>query len=186
MSDTTPSPATHALSKSRGWLIFSGLLSIFVGFMAIGSPLLFSVVLAQFLGIFALLSGVISLFLVIFGKHQGHRVMEALLAVIRIAAGIVLLRCVASAIAVITLILAIFFVLEGVHAVVGAIQMRAHKGWVWTLISGIAGIVLGLMVWNRWPSDSAAVLGLLYGINAIFWGTSVLALGFGAPKATAS
>lgn len=178
------SETTHAatLSKSRGWLIFSGILSIFVGFFAIGSPLLFSVVIAQLIGIFALVSGIIALFLAIFGKHQGHRVLEAVLGVIRIAAGIVLLRCVASSLAVITLIIAIFFVIEGVHALVGAIQMRAHKGWVWTLISGLAAIILGLMVWVRWPSDSAAVIGLLYGINSIFWGSSVLALGFGTPK----
>ena len=45
------------------------LLSIFVGFLAMGSPVFFSVVIAQFLGIFALVSGVISLFVAIFGKH---------------------------------------------------------------------------------------------------------------------
>ena len=43
--------------------------------------------------------------------------------------------------------------------------MREHSGWVWTLINGIAALVLGIMVYNRWPSNSAWVLGLLYGIN---------------------
>jgi uncharacterized membrane protein HdeD (DUF308 family) len=186
MSESIAPAPVQALSRSRGWLIFSGVLSIFVGFIAIGSPLLFSVVIAQLLGIFAIVSGVVSLILAIFGKHQGHRVLEGVLAVIRIVAGIVLLSCVGSAIAVITLILAIFFVIEGVHSVIGAIQMRAHKGWVWTLISGLAAILLGAMVWARWPSDSNAVLGLLYGINSIFWGMSVLALGFGAPKQAAA
>jgi uncharacterized membrane protein HdeD (DUF308 family) len=45
----------------RGWLIAGGLLSVFVGFLAIGSPLFFSIVVAQFLGAFALVSGVIAL-----------------------------------------------------------------------------------------------------------------------------
>lgn len=181
MSDSVP-----ALSRSRGWLVFGGVLSVIVGFMAMGSPLLFSLVIAQFLGIFALVSGVIALFLVIFGKHQGHRVLEAVLALIRIAAGVVLLRCVASSVAIITLILAIFFVVEGVHSLVGAIQMRAHKGAGWTAVSGVASLVLGLMVWMRWPASSAVVLGLLFGINSIFWGLSVLALGFGAPADSSS
>ena len=56
--NTTASPA-NTLSHRRGWLIAGWLLSIFVGFLALGSPLFFSVVLAQFLGIFALVSGVI-------------------------------------------------------------------------------------------------------------------------------
>jgi uncharacterized membrane protein HdeD (DUF308 family) len=177
---------THALSQSRGWLIFSGLLSIFVGFVAMGSPLLFSVVIAQLLGIFALVSGVISLFLAIFTKHSTHRVLDGLLALIRIAAGIILLRCVASSIAVITLILAIFLIIEGISFIIGAFQMRQHGGWVWTLINGIAALVLGVMVYTRWPSDSTWILGLFYGINSIFWGVSLLSMGLAAPKVAKS
>jgi uncharacterized membrane protein HdeD (DUF308 family) len=59
MSENTSAAPASTLSHSRGWLIAGGLLSIFVGFLAMGSPpLFFSVVLAQFLGIFALVSGV--------------------------------------------------------------------------------------------------------------------------------
>jgi len=43
--------AAPDLSKSKGWLIAGGILSIFVGFSAIGSPLVFSLVIAQFLGV---------------------------------------------------------------------------------------------------------------------------------------
>lgn len=185
MSDNPSSAANH-LSQSRSWLIFSGLLSVLVGFMAMGSPYLFSAFIVQFLGAFALVSGCISLALAIFSKHVAHRVLDAVLSLIRIAAGIVLLRCVASSIAVITLILAIFFIIEGVAFIIGAIKLRAHAGWVWTLISGIAALFLGLMVYARWPSDSFGFLGLIFGINSLFWGISLLALGFGAPKASAA
>lgn len=189
MSATQPDSSRSAhtqLSQSRGWLIFSGLLSIFVGFVAMGSPFLFSVVIAQLLGIFALVSGVISLFLAIFTKHSTHRVLDGLLALIRIAAGIILLRCVASSIAVITLILAIFLIIEGISFIIGSFQMREHRGWVWTLINGIAALVLGAMVYSRWPSDSTWILGLFYGINSLFWGVSLLSMGLAAPKAAKS
>jgi uncharacterized membrane protein HdeD (DUF308 family) len=172
MSDS-PSPS-QALAQSRGWLFAGGVLSIIVGFLAMGAPALFSFVIAQFLGAFALVSGVISLFLAIFGKHVAHRVLDAVL------------MCVASSVAVITLILAIFLMVEGVSFIVGAIQMRAHVGWIWTLINGIAALVLGLMVSVRWPGDSIWVLGLFYGINSIFWGVSLLMLGLGANKPAAA
>ncbi len=177
--------ASHNLSQSRGWLIAGGLISIFVGFFAMGSPLLFSIVIAQLIGAFALVSGVISLFLALFGKHTAHRVLDGFLALIRIAAGITLLLCVASSIAVITLILAVFFIIEGISLIIGAFKMKAHKGWVWSLVSGVAALVLGLMVYARWPSDSASIIGLLYGINSLFWGMSLLMMGFAAPKAQA-
>ena len=108
--------------------------------------------------------------------------MKGLLAVVRIIAGIVLLRCIASSIAVITLILAVFLIVEGIFSIIGAFKMRQHYGWVWTLINGIAALVLGVMVYNRWPSNSSWVLGMLYGIHSIFWGVSLFSLGFGAQK----
>ena len=181
-NDTSLTSAATDLSKSRGWLIAGGILSIFVGFSAIGSPLVFSLVIAQLLGLFALVSGVISLALAIFGKHKGHRVLEAFSGLIRIAAGIVLLNCLTSSVLMITLIFAIFLIIEGVSMSVAAFAMRATPGWVWMLISGVASLVLGVMVYIRWPSDSAWVLGLLFGINLIFNGSSLLALGLAARK----
>lgn len=108
--------------------------------------------------------------------------LKGLLALIRIIAGIVLLRCIASSIAVIALILAVYLIVEGIFSIIGAFKMRQHYGWVWTLIKGIAAVVLGMMVYNRWPSNSAWVLGMLFGINSIFWGLSLLTLGSAAPK----
>lgn len=183
MTTSAVLPSNSAdLAKSRGWLIVGGLLSLFVGFAAIGSPFIFSLVIAQFLGIFALVSGVISLFLALFGKHKSHRVLETLSAVIRIAAGVVLLRCITSSVLVITLIFAVFLIVEGIFVTIAAFKLRSHSGWVWTLVSGVASIVLGVMVYSRWPSDSAWVLGLLFGINLIFSGASFLALGLSAGK----
>ena len=107
---------------SRGWLITGGILSIFVGFLAIGSPLFFSIVVAQFLGAFALISGVIALFVALFGKEVTHRLLEALFALIRIAAGVALFVCVASSIAVITLIFAVFLIVEGIFLIGRRVQ----------------------------------------------------------------
>jgi uncharacterized membrane protein HdeD (DUF308 family) len=179
---TTSESAAHTLSKSRGWLIVGGILSIVVGFFAMGSPILFSIVIAKFLGLFALISGVISLFMAIFGKHTTHRVLDALFAAIRIAAGVILLRCIASGITIITLILAIYLIIEGASSIFGAFKLRQHKGWIWTLINGIAGLVLGIMVYAQWPSNAPWVLGLFYGIYSLFYGTSCLMLGLASPK----
>jgi uncharacterized membrane protein HdeD (DUF308 family) len=179
-NESFSSSAANDLSKSRGWLIIGGILSIFVGFSAMGSPLLFSFVIARFLGLFALVSGIISLVLAILGKHKGHRVMEAFLGLIRIAAGIVLLNCLHSSVVIITLIFAIYLVAEGLSMAVTAFRMQGTPGWGWMLFSGLISIILGVMVYRRWPSDSAAVLGLFFGISLLFNGASLLALGLSA------
>ena len=179
-------PAENPLLKSRSWLITGGILSLFVGFLAMSFPLIFSVILVQVLAAFILASGIISLALALFGKHTSHRVLEALMAIIRIAAGGALLYCMASGVAVVTLVFACFLIAEGLFLVIGSFRLRAHAGWVWTLISGIAALVLGLMVSYRWPNDSTWVLGLFFGINLIFNGSSLLALGLAAKPSAQS
>jgi uncharacterized membrane protein HdeD (DUF308 family) len=176
---TSTSSNTPAIG--RGWLILGGILSLLVGFSAMGSPYLYSMVLARFLGIFALVSGVISLPLALFGKDTRHRVLEALLALVRIAAGVTLLTCLKSSVVVITFILSIFLIVEGVLLTGASLRMRNTPGWFWTMLSGIASLVLGVMVYNRWPSDSAAVLGLFLGIHLVMNGASLLALGLAGP-----
>jgi uncharacterized membrane protein HdeD (DUF308 family) len=153
-----------------------------VGFMAMGSPYVFSVLIAQWLGITALVIGGISLAMAIFGKHRGHRIAEGLSGVIRIIAGIILLRCIGSSVAIITLILAIYLAMEGLVAIFGALKLRGNAGWTWTLINGLASLILALMVFARWPNNSVSILGLLFGIHVLFNGVSLLMLGLSARK----
>lgn len=153
-----------------------------MGFIAMGSPYLFTFLIAKWLGIAALVIGVISLGTAIFGKHTGHRFAEGLSGVIRIIAGIILLRCIDSSVAIITLVLAWYLAAGGAVAIVGALKLRGNAGWVWTLINGLASLVLGFMVFSHWPNNSVAILGLFFGIHALFSGVSNLMLGLSARK----
>jgi uncharacterized membrane protein HdeD (DUF308 family) len=179
---SSPFPTANDLSKSRFRLILGGVLFIFVGISAIASPLLYSLVLSRFLAMLALVSGVLALGIAVFGKTTRHRVIEALSGIIRIAAGIVLLNCLATSVAVITLIFAIFLIVEGVFLSVAAFTIRSTPGWVWQLISGLGSLFLGVIVYNHWPSDSIAILGLYFGITLLLNGSSLLALGLSSRK----
>ncbi len=180
MADTSsPIPA---VPKSRGWLIAAGLLSIFVGFLAISFPIFFSIIITQLIGAFALVSGVIAFFAAIFGHHTTHRIGQALSGILRIAVGIALLAFALSGVATLTLLLAIVFVIEGVFSLAGAGSMKGQGGAGWLAFNGILALILGIMLILRWPSDAGWVIGLLYGINSLFSGTSLLMIGLALPK----
>ena len=182
----SPSLNSENLAQNRGWLILGGILTLFVGFSAMTFPMLYTILLARLLGWFALVSGVLALVLAIRGKQEGHRLMEGLLGIIRIGAGIAMLACVTSSVKVITLILAIFLFAEGISLCFSAFSMRLKPGWFWVLINGIASLALGLMVYAGWPSSGVRVLGLLLGINLLMHGFSLLALGLSARKPAAA
>jgi uncharacterized membrane protein HdeD (DUF308 family) len=59
-----------------------------------------------------------------------------------------------------------------------AFQMKGMPGWVWTLIGGIAAIVLGIMIMNKWPVSDLWVIGMFVAIELIFngWGIVMAAL----------
>lgn len=179
MADTTSSGG-----RSRGFLIIGGILSLIVGFLALSFPFFFSAIIVQLLGAFAFVSGLISLCVALFGRHTAHRFVAAVSALIRIAAGLALLLFVLPGVLAITLVLAVLFLLEGVFCIVGACSMKDQPGWGWLLLNGAIALGLGLMLWVRWPSDAAWVIGLFYGINSIFAGTSLLMMGIAGSKSS--
>jgi len=172
-------------SKSRGWLITGAILSLVVGLLALSSPLLFSFLIVRLLGAFALASGLISLFAAVFGKDVVPRGLNAIFALVRIGAGVALLSCVRSGLNLITLVFAVYLMVEGIFSIFGAFKIREHKGWTFMLLSGIATLVFGLMVYAHWPSGSAWILGFFFGINLLFHGFSQLMLGLSASKTVA-
>jgi uncharacterized membrane protein HdeD (DUF308 family) len=59
--------------------------------------------------------------------------------------------------------------------------MRGTPGWAWTLLNGIAALVLGILVYRGWPYSSFSILGFFFGINLVFKGAAQFALGI-APR----
>ena len=171
--------------KSRGWLITGAILSLLVGLLALSSPLFFSLLIVRFLGAFALASGLISLFLAVFGKDVVPRGLNAVFALVRIGAGLALLYCVPSGLTLITLVFAVYLMVEGIICIFGAFKIREQRGWVFMLVSGIATLALGVMVYAHWPTGSAWILGFFFGISLLFHGFSQLMLGLSDSKTVA-
>jgi uncharacterized membrane protein HdeD (DUF308 family) len=173
MSDTTES-----LAPSRGWLFAGGALSILAGLFAIAAPALFAYVITQFLGALLLVTGVVGLFQSIFGKNTAHRVWSFLSAVIRLAAGSALFFFTVAGMATLTLMLAAVFVAEGIVCIAASFRLRANPAWIWLFLNGIVAIILGGMIYAQWPSDSDWAIGILFGIQSLFNGATLLLLGF--------
>ena len=166
--------------RSRGSFLFGGVLSLLVGVFAIAAPQLFSVVLTQLIGALCLVSGAISIFQAVFGKTRHHCFFSSLSAIIRIAAGSALLFFPIAGVAALTLIVAAIFLTEGIVCIVTSVRMRSNPAWVWLLLNGIVALLLGGMIYEKWPLDSAGILGILYGIQSLFSGSAMLMMGFSA------
>jgi uncharacterized membrane protein HdeD (DUF308 family) len=175
--------ATEAVS--RRVLIPSILLSILLiifGFLAITLPTATSIGVALLIGWLVLFGGLVQCIHAFQSKGIGHIVWKLLVAVFYVAAGAYMIARPALGLASLTLALAIFFVAEGVVDVVAYFSTRKSGGSAWMLLDGIVTLVLGLMIWNRWPGTSLWAIGTLVGINMLMTGITRLMMAVAARK----
>jgi uncharacterized membrane protein HdeD (DUF308 family) len=73
-----------------------------------------------------------------------------------------------------TMLLTVFFAMEGIAKISLAFMMRPLARWSWVLFSGATSLLLAIIILMGWPGTALWVLGLLVGINMIFLGWTLL------------
>jgi len=164
-----------------------GILMLICGFLAITIPLASGIGVAIVIGWVLLISGVWHLF---FGFRSGSGVggflWQLLLAIVYGAAGLMVLLYPLAGLAWLTLVLATFLMIEAALELVlyFNIRHRARSGWV--LVDAIITLLLGILIWARWPVSSGWAIGTLIGVSLIFSGISRLMLSSATSRAPAT
>ena len=174
--------ALNTVKKASGWSIALGILMIVAGMLAIADSAFAGVLVVYVVAWSAIFNGVAQ---VVFGvrHHSGGRtVLEIILGLLYIAAGIYILMRPLGGLLALTLIIACFLLIYGIFALVLAFQMRPLPGWGWVLFDAIITILLGGMIWAHWPINSEWVIGTLVGISLIVSGVSRLMLSMAVRK----
>ena len=164
------------IKRASGWSIVLGVLMILVGMIAICAPLIAGVVIVYVVAWTAIFNGGAQIVYGFRALTGGHLVLEVLLGLLYIVAGVFILLHPAGGLLALTLIIASFFLVYGVIALVLAFQMRPVAGWGWVLFDAIVTILLGALIWAHWPINSEWVIGTLVGISFIVSGVSRLML----------
>lgn len=180
--ENTSSPIRHGANKA--WYVLGGILSVFVGFYAISLPWLATVLVVKVIAVLALASGLVLFVSAVFGKARKHRWLDFLSAALRIIVGLILVTDLLQAVLVLTLVIGWIFIVEGIFGAILGIKLRGkNPAWGWVVLSGVASLVLGVMLLNRFPEAAVWAIGLLFGINCLFSGFSLIMYGTALPKA---
>ncbi len=83
-----------------------------------------------------------------------------------------------------TIVLVVFFIIEGIASIMFALDHKRELSgrWGWMLASGIVDLVLSAMIFAGLPSTAAWAIGLLVGINMVFGGMALIAIALNARK----
>jgi len=147
---------------------------IAVGILALWLPVASSIGVARLLGWLMVFDAVFHFIHAFRSKGAGHIVWKVLVAIIYLIAGIYFLMHPFLAVAVVTLVLAAFFLIEGLVNVFSYFATRKVGATYWLLLNGIVSIILAVMIWRHWPTGSLWVLGVLVGIGLLMTGLSRL------------
>ena len=135
-----------------------------------------------------MISGIVGLITTFWARHAPGFWWSLLSAVLAIAAGIVLLAWPVRGAVSLTLLLIVFFIIEGVLSIMYALEHKKELSgrWGWMLISGIIDLILAAIIWGGLPGTAEWALGLLVGINMLFGGSAMIAMALHARTADAT
>ena len=177
-----PGALQQALTQSvrEHWKLFlvEGIVLVVLGVLAIIVPQIATLAVAIFLGWLFLISGVAGLVTTFMARHAPGFWWSLLSAVLAVAAGLLLLaRPVVGAVSL-TLLLIVFFIIEGVASIMFALDHRRQLPGSWgvMLLSGIVDLLLAGMVFFGLPSSAEWAIGLLVGINMVFGCVALIAM----------
>ena len=179
----------EGLARSWRGLMIVGILAIVVGCIAILVPAVASVGTAIFIGWILLVAGAF-LVAAAFSAHSvGSLLLRLLWAAITVIVGIWLIVEPHNGTLTLTFVLGVYFLFMGITRITVAFLGRGRPNAGWVGLSGVCGLLIGILVLAKFPSSADWAIGLLVGIDLIFAGwtlTSVALVGKELSRSTGS
>ena len=166
-------------SLRRGWwlVLVLGLISVFVGLLAISSAFVATMASVVVFGVLLLVAGITEVVHALMVRSGRGFALHLLSAALYLIAGLFMLEDPVRAATVITLLLAASFLAGGVLRIIFSLAIR-FAGWPWVLLNGVVDVILGVVILSGWPGSGLWVIGLFVGIDLLFhgWSWVILAL----------
>lgn len=154
-----------------------GILTILLGIVALFAPGITGMSIVAIIGALVLVGGIFRLIWSFRSGSFGKGLIGFALGVLTIIAGIILLSSPVIASAMLTIFLAVYFIVDGVAELFTGFSASPPVSRGWLIIAGIISILLGIMLWAQYPLSGAWALGVLFGIKLIFVGMTMITMG---------
>ncbi len=169
---------SHEFVQYWGWFLAFGIALLALGVAAVARAVTATVASMLFFGWLLVFAGAIEVVQAVAVGHWAGFFQHLFAAILFLVAGFILVfRPVISA-EVLTLFMALFFLIGGLFQLVGSLWIGL-PGWGWSAVDGVITFVLGLLVLAEWPASGLWVIGLFLGIDLILYGLAWIAIALG-------
>lgn len=146
-----------------------GVIAIIFGIMAMLAPGLTGMTIALLLGPLVLITGVMRVIWAFKSGSAGRGLLMFVLGGLTILCGFAMLADPLLTASILTVMLAVYFVLDGIAEIAAGFS-RIGSGGILLLIGGIISLALGVMIWRQFPLSGVWATGVLVGIKLLFIG----------------
>lgn len=168
--------ANAARAGGKNMTVF-GVIAIILGIMAMMMPGLIGVSVVYLLGVIVLIAGIMRMIWAFQAGGLGKGLLMFAIGLLTLLVGLALLVHPLFASGLLTIMLALYFILDGISEVAAGFQRRPSDGWGWMLFGGIVSILLGMMIWRQFPLSGIWAIGILLGIKLFFVGLIMVMTG---------
>jgi uncharacterized membrane protein HdeD (DUF308 family) len=162
----------EAVKRHSLWYLVEGVLLIVAGVLAVIYPVVSSQAVVVLLGWLLIVSGALQGMSLLGTRHAPQFWLQLVSVILAVLIGLLLLRDPGQALMTISLLLIIFFMMEGISKIVFALTIRPFPNWSWLLASGVVGVLLAVILWSSLPVTGLWLIGLLLGIELIAVGVA--------------
>ena len=183
--DQVRAAVAGTIREHSTFFLVEGIVLLLLGALAIMLPPFATLTVTFIFGWIFLVSGLIGWVTTMGARGAPAFWWSLLSSVLATAAGLVLLLQPATGAVSLTVLLVIFFIIEGMATVAYALEHRRELSgrWEWMLVSGLIDLFLAAIILTGFPGTAAWALGLLVGVNLIFGGAALIAMALHARRA---
>jgi uncharacterized membrane protein HdeD (DUF308 family) len=180
-----PSTLAAAPAAARRWIhdhwrlfLAEGVVLVLLGLVALLAPPIAGLTSTILLGWLLAAAGLIGLLTSLRARSAPGSTWSLVSAIVALIAGIVLLANPWAGLLTLTVVLAAYFLIDGVVVIATALSHRRESSdrWQWMLLNGAVDLVLAAIIIRGMPNDVTWVLGMLVGIDLIFGGASLVVM----------
>ncbi|MCK8603426.1 HdeD family acid-resistance protein [Desulfoferrobacter suflitae] len=155
------------------WYVVQGGLMMLAGAFAFAYPILPSSAVPHLLGWLLIASGIVQGASLIGARDVPHFWVQLLSVLISVIIGLMFLRVPGDRLFVLTMLLIVYFITEGISKLILSLTIRPLPNWQWVLVSGLIAIVAAILTWSKLPVTAIWVLCPLFGIVLLSEGAAI-------------
>jgi uncharacterized membrane protein HdeD (DUF308 family) len=156
----------------------AGVLITVLGLIAIAAPFVTGVAVSVLLGALLVVGALGHGINAVSAGGVAGTVWQIALAAIYAVAGISLLANPVLGLTTVTILLIVYFAVEGLVEVAMGVGTRTDPNWPWYVVSGTVSLLLAGLLWAGFPSTAAWAVGLLTGIHLLSTGLLLVYVGY--------